>query len=256
MSNCFSAVARRVEAERAERSGASRAVARALSLLLLAPLGACGYNKVYQPPIVASDYHERHPIMLAEAQTTIDVFPQMMGARLDSESVLRIRDFIARYRRFGEGQITVLAPVGGRDSRSARLGLGEVKRVLVAGGVGHSLYIGTYPAGDPNLAAPIRLSFTGLKAKVAGRCGEWPDDLASGGSVDGWENNSFWNFGCASQAMFAAEVADPRDLVGPRGETPPDIEMRTRAITKIRGGSDPATGWSGKSSSISSVGGN
>lgn len=256
MSNRISSVARQVAAKRAERPVAPRAVARALSLLLLAPLGACGYNKVYQPPIVASDYRDRHPIVLAEAATTTDIFPQMLTARLDDESELRIRDFIARYRRFGEGPITVLAPVGGRDPKSARVGLEEVKRALVASGVGRSLYVGTYPASDPNLAAPIRLSFTGMRAKVVGRCGEWPDDLASGGSLDGWENNTFWNFGCATQAMFAAEVADPRDFVSPRGETPPDIEMRTRAITKIRGGADPSTGWSGKASSISSVGGN
>ncbi len=257
MSKFFAAVARPLGV--ANASGRSRllhAAVRALSLALLAPLGACGYNKVYQQPIVASDYHDRHPIVLAEAPTTADVFPQPMGRRLDHESEFRIRHFIARYRRFGQGMITVLAPIGAANAAASRTGLEDVRAALAAGGVGQSLSIATYPVADPNLAAPIRLSFTGMKAKVAGRCGEWPDDLGSGSSLDGWENNSFWNFGCSSQAMLAAEIADPRDLVEPRGETPPDIEMRTRAITKVRGGNDPATGWSGKTSSISAVGGN
>ena len=108
---------------------------------------------------------------------------------------------------------------------------------------------------DAALAAPIRLSFTGVKAEVAGACGEWPDDLASGASLDGWQNRAFWNFGCANQATLSAQLADPRDLLGPRGETPQDIETRMRAINKVRAGADPSTGWATKSGAISGVGG-
>ena len=83
-------------------------------------------------------------------------------------------------------------------------------------------------------------------AKVKGPCGEWPDDLASGGSLDGWQNTTYWNFGCANQATLAAQIADPRDLVEPRGETPGDVETRMRAIQKVRQGADPGTGWAAK----------
>jgi pilus assembly protein CpaD len=115
--------------------------------------------------------------------------------------------------------------------------------------------MGSYPLVDDKLAAPIRLSFQALKAKVANRCGEWPQDLASGSSVNGWQNETYWNFGCANQATLSAQVADPRDLANPRGETASYVEMRMRAITKLRMGEDPSTNWRMKPSSISSVGG-
>ncbi|HXY59637.1 MAG TPA: CpaD family pilus assembly protein [Methylocystis sp.] len=223
-------------------------------LLLCAPLGACGMNKVVGAPEVAYDYRERHPVVLAEAPYSVDIFPGG-GERLDPDTVLRIKEFVARYRKLGEGRIAVLAPRG-PGAQQGRRSVDEVRRALAAFGAGPSIYIGSYPATDPSLAAPIRLTFNGVKAKVAGPCGEWPDDLASGNSLEGWQNKSYYNFGCANQATLAAQVADPRDLAAPRGETPQDVETRMRAIGKIRQGADPATSWNTKAATISGVGGN
>jgi pilus assembly protein CpaD len=184
--------------------------------------------------------------VLAETPHVIDIFPPAFGVRLDLENVLRIREFLNRYRRLGRGMITVLAPTGGSDPAALRAGVEKVRRALEAEGVGRAVYVAAYPVGDTGLAAPVRLSFVGMAAKVKGPCGEWPDDLASGGSVDGWQNRSYWNFGCANQATLAAQIEDPRDLVDPRGETPGDVETRMRAIQKVRGGTDPGTGWAAK----------
>ena len=43
------------------------------------------------------------------------------------------------------------------------------------------------------------------------KCGDWSEDLAY--SAD---NLTPKNFGCAVQHNIAAEIADPRDLMGPR----------------------------------------
>jgi pilus assembly protein CpaD len=230
-------------------AGLARPAARLLSLALLLPLGACGLNKVAMAPEVPYDYHERHPIVLAEAPHIIDIFPPTFGSRLDTADVLRIREFVNRYRRMGRGMITLLAPTGGADPAALRAGVEKVRRALDAEGVGRAIYLAAYPVGDAGLAAPVRLSFVGMAAKVKGPCGEWPDDLASGGSVDGWQNKTYWNFGCANQATLAAQIADPRDLVEPRGETPGDVETRMRAIQKVRQGTDPGTGWAAKAQS-------
>jgi pilus assembly protein CpaD len=227
-----------------------RSSAGALCVALTFPLAACGVNRTIPPPIAAYDYHDRHPVLLAEAPTTIDIYP---SARLDGATVGRIREFVERYHRLGHGQITLLAPAG--DSAVRRSGVQQVRRILAASGANGSLYIGTYPVSDPGLAAPVRLSFQGIKAKVADRCGEWPADLASGSSLQGWENTSYWNFGCANQATLAAQVADPRDLAAPRAETPSDTEMRMRAIGAVRKGADPTTKWTQKAPSISTIGG-
>jgi pilus assembly protein CpaD len=229
--------------------------AKLASIFLVLPLSACGLNKVSAPPEVAYDYRDRHPIVLAEVQNALDVFPPPVGARLDNASYLRIREFVARYQKLGQGKITVLAPAGGAYG-SGRHGLEEIRRALVSAGADRSIYVSEYPVTDPSMAAPVRLSFVGLKPKVKGGCGEWPDDLASGASLEGWQNKTYWNYGCATQATLSAQIADPRDLASPRGETPADIETRMRAISDVRKGTDPSTKWVTKSTSISDVGGN
>jgi pilus assembly protein CpaD len=234
---------------------AGRATRAAFLLVLVAPLTACGLNKVYAPADPGFDYRDRHPVVLAEASTSVELLPQTMGRALDSETRRRLLAFVSQYRRFGHGMITMLAPSGGPDPRGARRSVELIRAYLEREGLGATIYVGSYPVRDPALAAPIRLSFTGVKAEVAGPCGEWPDDLASGASLDGWQNRAFWNFGCANEATLSAQLADPRDLLGPRGETPQDIETRMRAINKVRAGADPSTGWATKSGAISGVGG-
>jgi pilus assembly protein CpaD len=224
-------------------------------LVLVTPLAGCGMNKVYAPADPGYDYRDRHPVVLAEAQTSVELLPQTAGGALDAETRRRLLDFVAQYRRFGHGMITMLAPSGGSDPRGARRSVELIRGFLDREGLGATVYVGSYSVRDPALAAPVRLSFTGVKAEVAGRCGEWPDDLASGASLDGWQNRAFWNFGCANQATLSAQLADPRDLLSPRGETPQDIETRMRAINKVRAGADPSTGWVTKSGAISGVGG-
>jgi pilus assembly protein CpaD len=237
-------------------SPCQRPTSLALSAALMLSLAGCGVNRVLPPPAVAYDYHDRHQVVVADAPISIDVFPNAGARQLDSRTTSRIREFVSDYRRFGHGQITLLAPNAGPNVGSSRAGVEQVRRAISAAGLKSSVYVATYPVGDPSLAAPLRLSFIGIKAKVAGRCGEWPADLASGSSMDGWQNTSYWNFGCANQATLAAQVADPRDLVTPRAQDPSDIEMRMRAINKVRKGIDPTTIWRQKASSISSVGGN
>ena len=241
----------------ASRGGrrAGRAPYAAELLILVAPLTGCGLNKVYAPPDPGNDYRDRHPVVLAEAQTSVELLPQTTGGALDAETRRRLQSFVAQYRRLGHGMITVLAPSGGPDPRGAQRSVALIRDILDREGLGAMIYVGAYPVRDPALAAPVRLSFTGVKAEVAGRCGEWPDDLASGASLDGWQNRAFWHFGCANQATLSAQIANPRDLLSPRGETPQDIETRMRAISKVRAGADPSTGWVTKSGAISGVGG-
>lgn len=228
---------------------------KVLALALIAPLGGCGVNRVLPPPVTPHDYHDRHPVLLTDQPHVVDLFPSGGRGHVDYETTGRVREFVARYNQLGHGQITLLAPVGGRNETTNSVGMAKVRRALAAAGVRGNILAGTYPVTDPNLAAPIRLSFQSLTAKVGDRCGLWPRDLASGSSLDGWENQTYWNFGCAAQATLSAQVADPRDLATPRGETPADIEMRMRGINRVRNGQDPTTIWALKASSISNVGG-
>jgi pilus assembly protein CpaD len=67
-----------------------------------------------------------------------------------------------------------------------------------------------------------------IKAGVDG-CGQWPTDLSAGP-----ENRNYHNFGCASQNNLAEMIANPSDLLGPRGSTAIDAERRLKVIDAYR----------------------
>ncbi len=199
--------------------------------------------------LTAVDYHERHPIVLAKSANILDLFP--VAGHLDELSTDKLKSFAERYRAFGSGEVTILTPAG--DVASARV-IPAIRRQLYADGLRGYIAVGSYPIRDRNLASPVRLTFQGLKAEVADRCGQWPTDLASGSSIDGWKNDSYPNFGCATQSALANQIDDPRDLVQARGSTPPDESMRLRAIQQVRKGADPGTDWKTQLTTIGTVG--
>ena len=62
--------------------------------------------------------------------------------------------------------------------------------------------------------APIRISYSRYVAEGP-QCGKWSSNLAETSS-----NLNYPNLGCATQANFAAMIANPADLVAPRTATP------------------------------------
>jgi len=212
------------------RLGLAAAAASALS--------GCGTQYASSDPAFPGSFEQRHPIVVAAAPTSIDLYP--VGGALDPRSIANIRAFVARYRHYGAGAVMIETPVGTNPNSRA---VHEVRRALLAAGVKGRIAVGAYLPPSDGAAPPVRVSFTGLKAIVPTRCGQWPEDLASGSSVEGWKNEPYSNFGCASQSVMAAQVDDPRDFVQPRALGPSDVEMRTRAIEAVRNGQDPGTQW-------------
>lgn len=225
-----------------------------VSALMAPALGACAPDRVLTTGSIPSDYRARHPIALTQSPITADIVPT--GPRLDAAARERTRAFAEEYRRTGNGPISIQIPSSGGSAQNAHAILDGIRHELAASGVGGHVSISSYQPADPALVSPVRLTFIGTKAVVRSRCGEWPRDLASGSSADGWQNESYWNHGCAYQQAIANQVADPRDLAGPRAETPSDVAMRTRAISKVREGADPGTQWTIENSSIGTVGAN
>lgn len=226
----------------------------ALALALAgASLAGCGNNRIVQESDRGADARLRHPIALVEQPYTMDLFPTG-GATLDDRTINQIISFSQRYRQLGHGPIAMLVPQAGHRQLVDSRALDQIRRELGRYGANAPVAVSHYPIENPTLASPVRLTFDGIKATVTHRCGDWPRDLASGSSTAGWDNKTYWNFGCASQAMLAAQVADPRDIATPQGETPADASMRMRAINNVRKGADPTTTWTTKNSNIGSVG--
>jgi len=211
-------------------------------------LGGCGARYASSDPAFPGSFDQRHPIVVAAAPTTVDLYP--VGGTLDERSMANVRAFAERYRRYGSGAVLIETPAGtSPNSRAVR----EVRNALVAAGLKGRVAYGAYLAPNEGEAPPVRVSFTGLKAVVPTPCGQWPEDLASGSSVEGWKNEPYSNFGCATQSTIAAQVDDPRDFVQPRALGPSDVGMRTRAIEAVRNGQDPSTEW--KNAVLTPIGG-
>ncbi|MBO0734736.1 MAG: CpaD family pilus assembly protein [Methylocapsa sp.] len=213
-------------------------------------LAGCGTtNRMAVSSIPQDDYQVRHPIVLDEMPYRLQILVEPVSGRFDGRSAARLREFAILYRKFGRGPIVIMPP----DTPSGFPSVEPVRHALYRAGVHAGMIVAPYPAG-PNPIAPMRLRFSGLKATVGDRCGQWPRDLGIGsGPAEDWSNKPYWNFGCAYQTAFAAQVADPRDLVSPQAEAPADTDMRTRAIDNRRKALDPST-WRMTSQSISGVG--
>ena len=93
------------------------------------PLAGCVTDPLATGSITGDDYHQRHPIVMAQAPTSLDIFPVGDGA-LDQASVDSIRAFAARYKEYGTSRIVILSPLGA--DRRARMAVGEIRRVLAS----------------------------------------------------------------------------------------------------------------------------
>ncbi|MGE3644894.1 MAG: CpaD family pilus assembly protein [Beijerinckiaceae bacterium] len=243
----------RIKSKLSQPASLSRGLTLALLAGLLPLMAACG--KVDRLSTVSStvpfDYQKRHPIQIKSDIYSIKVYPANGG--LTRPDRARIADLAQRYRENGRGSVVVEFP---QESAGDRGVLQAIRTTLAANGARGRLHVTSYRPADEEIAPPVRVSIKVLQASVATRCGEWPDDMASASSLNGWNNKPYWNLGCSYQNMLAQQTADPRDLAGPRGETPPDVVMRTRAISNVRKGTDPSTKWQVKNTTINNAGGN
>lgn len=232
---------------------------RALALVVIGlPLGACIRDRLATGSVhFPDDYRERHPIAMVDAPRNLDVFAGGSPHGLDRRQRQDVYAFAADYARGGQGLMTAIVPIGTPRAAETRRTLAAIRGTLADSGLGAgALAVVSYVPDDPALAAPIRLKFNQLQAKVASQCGQWPGDLASGSSIEGWHNRPYWNFGCATQANLAGQVADPVDLVRGRQETPVDTAKRLNAIGKIRRGQDPSTDYKQDATRINQAVGN
>lgn len=223
-----------------------RALAPVSVLVLAGLLGACRADRVSTTgSTTPMDVRTRHPIVLADADRTLDVFPTGVG-HIDPRQAADIEAFLLEYRRYGRGLITLELPQGVTPALAGpveRTGA-AIRRLGAELGVPPGGWlVGGYPVAAPSLASPVRLTFQRMQAKVPSQCGLWPRDLGVSDIRSDWSNEPQWNLGCATQSNIASQVADPVDLVRGRPEGRIDTVRRTRDIGELRQGKDPSTQW-------------
>lgn len=125
-----------------------------------------------------------------------------------------------------------MLPSGSPNEASARKVSDQVIESIMASGVPRNhIQMTTYYAAEHGSSAPIRLSYIGVKSNVEG-CGRWPGDLAASNG----QNENYHNFGCASQSNLASAIANPADLLAPRGMSPIDAGRRIEGFKEYRDG--------------------
>ena len=201
-------------------------------------LSGCGTNPDRMSTgSIPDDYRTRHPITLNEVEHTLDI-PIASG---DSEMTIGMSDavggFAADYLASSSGTIQILLPQGSPNAGAASLMRRQIRQALIGRGVPAPRIIETsYQAGASGDAAPVRLSYVAITA-VTNQCGQWPEDLQN----NTFANKNWQNFGCATQANLAAQIANPMDLVTPRAQAPIDATRRSTVIGLYREGKDTST---------------
>ncbi len=209
-----------------------------VGLVALATLAGCANvsKRHFTVGTPSDDYRARHPIIISEKEKTMDI-PVAAGSyglpKLESSAIV---GFLDQFKRSASKSINVLVPSGSENEGAAKKAAKQIVGTIRKSGISRNRIVLTpYQAGSYGSSAPIRLSYLAIQAGVDG-CGQWPADLAAGS-----ENRNYQNFGCASQKNLAAIVANPSDLLGPRGPTSIDAERRLKVIEAYRNAQNPAT---------------
>ncbi len=191
---------------------------------------------------------ERHPIVLSDAPRSLELFPGPYG--LDGRQSNDLAIFLAEYREKGRSNLVIEAPGNGHGASTVRAALSR------HGVPAHLVQTRHYAQPHYSVAAPVRLSYAALRARVPHACDKYTHDFGMSNPGFSARNEPFWNLGCASQSNLAAQVADPLDLVRPRQEDRIDTIRRTNAIGKLRQGQDPSTQYRSEASQINRAVGN
>lgn len=179
---------------------------------------------------IPDDYRTNHPIIVAEKERTVDI-PVASGDRKLTISMREtVRGAAQNYRSGASGAVRIMVPVGSANAGAASVLSTQVADVLRKEGVPADRILSSpYHVSSPEDAAPIRIAFMAVTAST-GQCGRWPEDMLANST----ENKHWANFGCATQNNLAAQIANPGDLIAPRGMTPIDAERRSTVIETYR----------------------
>jgi pilus assembly protein CpaD len=209
-----------------------RLSALAATALAAAALSGCGAMHNRHSIIVGSipdDYRTSHPIILNEREEVLDVPVGAADRHITVAQRSSIQAFMAQNSSASSGVVQILLPSGAPNSAASQRVMPEIVSALRKSGVqGGNVVSASYDASGSQSSAPVRISYRAMSAGT-GACGKWTADLG-----DTSENKNYENFGCASQNNFAAMIANPADLIGPRLPDTIDPVRRGLAISRYQ----------------------
>ena len=190
---------------------------------------------------IPNDYRARHPIAIKEQDRTLTLFVGAGRGGLTPMQRAEVMAFAQSWKRDATGGVVIDRPTGSPNERAAHDTLKQVLSIMTAAGVpSHGIGIKPYRA-EADKAATLRIKYPQMTAQTTAPCGLWPADLGPSNDMKHFDNQPYFNLGCATQQNLAAMVENPADLVQPRGETPAYSGKRSTGIDKWRKGESPAT---------------
>jgi pilus assembly protein CpaD len=201
-----------------------------VALAMAVTLGACASGKdAMSTGSVASDYRKTHPILVAEQERKLQLIIASDDKKLSFADTQRIEAFAQAFRASGAHQLKLHKPRHAANQRGVNNVTPKILHVLRHQGIGgHHLHQVSYDLQHPEEPGVVHLSYKAVTASVE-ECGIWETDIN-----DTFSNKNYANFGCASQANFAAQIADPKDLVTPRAPGPIDAEQRQNVLGEYK----------------------
>jgi len=201
---------------------------RIASLLAALAAGSCAtpYNSNDGP---MEDPAVNHPIVVEPNYRSLKLAFSAPNAGLMPDDSQHFDDFVADFMQHGSGSISITVPAG-RDSSATIAYFGE--RIASSGVPRDRILVGTREAAGGDTR--VELGFISYHASTA-PCGDW-----SASWTDTAANHVTPNFGCAVQHNIAAQVADPRDLMGSQPLAAGDAARRAVVYDNYKNGKPTA----------------
>ena len=198
---------------------------RLLAAAVLVSLGSCTTTPDTTPGVAMQDGAFNHPIMVEPSYRALKLDWTPTAGGLAPEAQVQLDTFVSDYLAHGNGTIAVSAP--------AAMGAQDVSqwfaaRINAMGVARNKILVATHDAAPGDLR--VEVNYVSYQARTD-KCGDWSENLAF--TLD---NSTPKNFGCSVQQNIAAMVADPRDLLGPRGMSEIDGARRVGVINNYEQG--------------------
>lgn len=222
---------------------------RATALVTMLLAGSCAAPTA-DPTGMAEDGAVNHPITVEPSFRDLKVTYGGADQGMSKADAVRFDAFLENYRLHGNGSLGISVP-NGAPAQAAITYFAE--RAAASGIPRNRILVSTHDVTDGDWR--VEISYIAYSAHTA-PCGDWSENLAYTA-----DNETPKNFGCAVQQNIAAQVADPRDLLGPRPMSASDTNRRMTVMGNYEQGkitsADKRKGDLGneQSASLSSLGG-
>jgi pilus assembly protein CpaD len=201
-----------------------------LGLAMAGLVAGCAKRHSIHVGAVPDDYRTNHPIIIAEKERTLDLAVGSADRGATRSQRNAIEGFLTNYDKSAAPVLNIMVPDGASNSAAAGDAARDFVRIAHQNGVPDSRVVVTgYQAGSAEVAAPVRLAFTGIAAQTD-KCGRWPEDILANNRA----NKHYSDFGCSYQNNLAAQIADPNDLLVPRKPGEIDAADRGAVIDDYR----------------------